>query len=65
VCSRLDEVIFRAAQAGGVWMVNVKTINDAFLDVCGRGEKRLWLWFDAKEDIEVAVQWKPITSAEA
>jgi long-chain acyl-CoA synthetase len=46
-------------------MVDVKTINDAFLDVCGRGEKRLWLWFDAKEDIEVALQWKPITSAEA
>jgi long-subunit acyl-CoA synthetase (AMP-forming) len=45
--------------------VDVKTINDAFLQVCGRGDQKLWLWFDAKEDIEVAAQWKPITSVEA
>jgi len=45
--------------------VKVTTINDAFLQVCGRGEKRLWLWCDAAADAEIAVQWKPITSAEA
>jgi long-chain acyl-CoA synthetase len=46
-------------------MVDVKTINDAFLQVCGRGEKRLWLWFDAAVDAAAEVAWKPITSAEA
>jgi long-chain acyl-CoA synthetase len=46
-------------------MVDVKTINDAFLQVCGRGEKRLWLWCDAAMDAEAEVAWKPITSAEA
>ena len=46
-------------------MVDVKTINDAFLQVCGRGEKRLWLWFDAAVDAEAEGSWKPITSAEA
>src|SRR5664280_3219881 len=46
-------------------MVDVKTINDAFLQVCGRGEKRLWLWCDAAVDAEAEVAWKPITSAEA
>ena len=46
-------------------MVDVKTINDAFLQVCGRGEKRLWLWCDAAVDAEAEVMWKPITSAEA
>jgi long-chain acyl-CoA synthetase len=46
-------------------MVDVKTINDAFLQVCGRGEKTLWLWFDAAVDAEAEVAWKPITSAEA
>jgi long-chain acyl-CoA synthetase len=46
-------------------MVDVKTINDAFLQVCGRGEKRLWLWFDAAVDAETEAAWKPITSVEA
>ena len=46
-------------------MVDVKTINDAFLQVCGRGEKRLWLWFDAAVDTETEAAWKPITSVEA
>ncbi|MDR3746327.1 MAG: long-chain fatty acid--CoA ligase [Acidobacteriaceae bacterium] len=45
--------------------VDVKTINDAFLQVCGRGDKTLWLWYDANEDIEIAMPWKPITSSEA
>ena len=46
-------------------MVDVKTINDAFLQVCGRGEKRLWLWCDATVDAEAEEAWKPITSDEA
>jgi long-chain acyl-CoA synthetase len=46
-------------------MVDVKTINDAFLQVCGRGEKRLWLWCDAAVNAEADVAWKPIASAEA
>jgi len=46
-------------------MVDVKTINDAFLQVCGRGEKRLWLWCDAAVDAGAEEEWKPITSAEA
>jgi long-chain acyl-CoA synthetase len=46
-------------------MVDVRTINDAFLQVCGRGEKRLWLWCDAAVDAEAEEAWKPITSAEA
>jgi long-chain acyl-CoA synthetase len=45
--------------------VDVKTINAAFLQVCGRGDRTLWLWFDANEDIEIATPWKPITSSEA
>ena len=46
-------------------MVDVKTINDAFLQVCGRGEKRLWRWCDAVVDSKAEEAWKPITSAEA
>ncbi len=46
-------------------MVDVKTINDAFLQVCGRGEKRLWRWCDTAVDSEAEEAWKPITSAEA
>ena len=42
-------------------MVDVKTINDAFLQVCGRGEKVLWKCLDAVD----GVAWKPITSAQA
>jgi len=45
--------------------VEVKTINDAFLQVCGRGDQVLWKWFDAAEDPTVTLQWKSITSEEA
>jgi long-chain acyl-CoA synthetase len=44
---------------------NVTTINDAFLQVCERGEKRLWLWCDAAVGAEHETAWKPIASAEA
>ena len=33
--------------------------------MCGRGEKRLWLWCDATVDAEAEEAWKPITSDEA
>ena len=46
-------------------MVDIGTINDAFLIVCGRGEKRLWRWCDTAVDAEAEEAWKPITSAEA
>jgi long-chain acyl-CoA synthetase len=46
-------------------LVNVTTINDAFVQVCGRGEKTLWRWFDATLGVEDETAWKPITSAEA
>ena len=42
-------------------MVYVKTINDAFLQVCGRGEKVLWKCLDAVD----GAAWKPIASAQA
>ena len=38
-------------------MSDVKTINDAFLKVSGRGEKTAWLWQDASG------AWMPISSA--
>jgi len=42
--------------------VDVRTINDAFLQVCGRGDAELWKWFDsASKD----AAWRPITSVEA
>jgi long-chain acyl-CoA synthetase len=43
-------------------MVDVKTINDAFLQVSGRGEKMVWRWLDTGAGVEGA--WKPISSAE-
>jgi long-chain acyl-CoA synthetase len=46
-------------------MVDVRTINEAFLQVCGRGNKTLWRWFDATVGVEDETAWKPITSAEA
>jgi long-chain acyl-CoA synthetase len=39
-------------------MHDVKTINDAFLKVAGRGDKVVWRWQDKDG------AWKPITSAE-
>jgi long-chain acyl-CoA synthetase len=39
-------------------MVEVKTVNDAFLQVSGRGDKVAWLWRDEGD-------WKPIAGAEA
>jgi long-chain acyl-CoA synthetase len=42
--------------------VDVRTINDAFLQVCGRGDQVLWKWFDSTVDVEVEIAWKPITS---
>ncbi len=45
-------------------MVDVTTINDAFLQVCGRGDRTLWRWFDATVGVEDETAWKPITSAE-
>ncbi len=41
----------------GVGMPDVKTINDAFLKVSGRGDKVIWRWQDRDG------AWKPIWSA--
>ena len=46
-------------------MVDVTTINDAFLQVSGHGKNRLWLWFDAAAGAGDEGSWKPIASAEA
>jgi long-chain acyl-CoA synthetase len=46
-------------------MVDVTTINDAFLQVCRRGDRTLWRWFDASVGVEDETAWKPITSAQA
>jgi long-chain acyl-CoA synthetase len=40
---------------------DVKTINDAFLKISGRGEKTAWLWHDTSA--ETAGVWRPISSA--
>ena len=45
-------------------MWEIKTINEAFLGISGRGNKRVWLWFDAAADAEAELQWKPVTAAE-
>jgi long-chain acyl-CoA synthetase len=45
-------------------MWEVKTVNEAFLKISGRGDKRIWLWHDAAADTEVELPWKPITAAE-
>jgi len=44
-------------------MQDVRTINDAFLKMCGRGDKVVWRWLDASAGVDG--EWKPITSAEA
>jgi long-chain acyl-CoA synthetase len=44
-------------------MQDVRTINDAFLKMCGRGDKVVWRWLDASAGVDA--EWKPITSAEA
>jgi long-chain acyl-CoA synthetase len=44
-------------------MQDVRTINDAFLKIGGRGDKVVWRWLDAVAGAEG--EWKPITSAEA
>jgi long-chain acyl-CoA synthetase len=43
-------------------MVDVKTINDAFLQIGGRGDKVVWRWLDP--NAEGVGEWKPISSAE-
>jgi long-chain acyl-CoA synthetase len=43
-------------------MVDVKTINDAFLQIGGRGDKVVWRWLDP--NAVGVVEWKPISSAE-
>jgi long-chain acyl-CoA synthetase len=43
-------------------MVDVKTINDAFLQIGGRGDKMVWRWMDP--NAEGVVEWKPISAAE-
>ena len=53
----------RAAEAGGVCMQDVRTINDAFLKMSGRGDKVVWRWLDASAGVDG--EWKPIASAEA
>ncbi len=40
----------------------VRTVNDAFLKISGRGDKTAWLWLDTGAG--TAGEWKPITSAE-
>ncbi len=40
----------------------VRTVNDAFLKISGRGDKAAWLWQDTSAG--AAGEWKPITSAE-
>jgi long-chain acyl-CoA synthetase len=42
-------------------MVDVKTINDAFLQIGGRGDKRVWRWMDPNAG--GVGEWKPISSA--
>ncbi len=42
-------------------MQDVRTINDAFLKVSGRGDKVVWRWLDAS--VGVDGEWKPITAA--
>jgi long-chain acyl-CoA synthetase len=44
-------------------MQDVRTINDAFLKIGGRGGKVIWRWLDAGAGAQA--EWKPITSAEA
>jgi long-chain acyl-CoA synthetase len=44
-------------------MQDVRTINDAFLKIGGRGDKAIWRWLDASAGVQG--EWKPITSAEA
>lgn len=39
-------------------MHEIRTVNDAFLKISGRGQKTAWLWQDASG------AWKPISSAE-
>jgi len=39
-------------------MHDAKTVNDAFLQVSGRGDKTAWLWCDADK------VWRPISSTE-
>ena len=45
-------------------MVDIKTINDALLQIGERGEKMVWKWFDSTVDAEAEKAWKPISSAE-
>jgi long-chain acyl-CoA synthetase len=45
-------------------MWEVKTVNEAFLKISGRGDKRIWLWHDAAADRQAELPWKPITAAE-
>jgi long-chain acyl-CoA synthetase len=44
-------------------MQDVRTINDAFLKMSGRGDKVVWRWLDASAGVDGT--WKPIASAEA
>jgi long-chain acyl-CoA synthetase len=44
-------------------MQDVRTINDAFLKMSGRGDKVVWRWLDASAGVDG--EWKPIPSAEA
>jgi long-chain acyl-CoA synthetase len=44
-------------------MQDVRTINDAFLKMSGRGDKVVWRWLDASAGVDG--RWKPISSAEA
>ena len=43
-------------------MVDVKTINDAFLQIGGRSDKMVWRWMDPGAGVEG--EWKPISSAQ-
>ena len=40
-------------------MAEVRTVNDAFLKITGRGYQKMWLWQDQNG------AWRPISSAEA
>ncbi|MGA2897541.1 MAG: long-chain fatty acid--CoA ligase [Acidobacteriaceae bacterium] len=44
-------------------MQDVRTINDAFLKMSGRGDEVVWRWLDASAGVDGT--WKPIASAEA